>query len=44
MKVAAIHLAPGRRLPMRPVTDVLAEAGKRLVTFAVGDPVELPEQ
>jgi len=31
MKVAAIHLAPGRRLPMRPVENVVAEAGKGLV-------------
>lgn len=31
MKIAAIHLAPGRRLPMRPVDDVVAEAGKGLV-------------
>lgn len=31
MKVAAIHLAPGRRLPMRPVTDAVVEAGKGLV-------------
>jgi MOSC domain-containing protein YiiM len=31
MKVAAIHLAPGRRLPMRAVADVVAEAGKGLV-------------
>jgi MOSC domain-containing protein YiiM len=31
MKVAAIHLAPGRRLPMRPVAEVVAEAGKGLV-------------
>ncbi len=31
MEVAAIHLAPGRRLPMRPVADVVAEAGKGLV-------------
>jgi MOSC domain-containing protein YiiM len=31
MKVAAIHIAPGRRLPMRAVDDVVAEAGKGLV-------------
>ena len=31
MKVAAIHVAPGRRLPMRPVQCVVAEAGKGLV-------------
>jgi MOSC domain-containing protein YiiM len=31
MKVTAIHLAPGRRLPMRPVDGVVAEAGKGLV-------------
>lgn len=31
MKIAAIHLAPGRRLPMRPVDEVVAEAGKGLV-------------
>lgn len=31
MKVAAIHLAPGRRLPMRPVSSVVAEAGRGLV-------------
>lgn len=31
MKVAAIHIAPGRRLPMRPVDDVVAEAGRGLV-------------
>ena len=31
MKVAAIHLAPGRRLPMRAVAGVVAEAGKGLV-------------
>ena len=31
MKVAAIHIAPGRRLPMRPVDHVLAEAGRGLV-------------
>lgn len=31
MKVAAIHIAPGRRLPMRQVDDVVAEAGKGLV-------------
>lgn len=31
MRVAAIHLAPGRRLPTRSVDSVLAEAGKGLV-------------
>ena len=31
MKVAAIHLAPGRRLPTKPVDAVVAEAGKGLV-------------
>ena len=31
MKVAAINIAPGRRLPMRAVADVVAEAGKGLV-------------
>jgi MOSC domain-containing protein YiiM len=31
VKVVAIHIAPGRRLPMRAVDDVLAEAGKGLV-------------
>lgn len=29
--MAAIHIAPGRRLPIRPVDHVLAEAGKGLV-------------
>src|SRR4051812_48805265 len=29
--VTAIHLAPGRRLPVKPVDEVLAEAGKGLV-------------
>ena len=31
MKVAAIHLAPGSRLPMRATDAVAAEAGKGLV-------------
>ena len=31
MRVAAIHLAPGTRLPTRPVEAVEAEAGKGLV-------------
>lgn len=31
MKVTAIHIAPGRRLPMRAVDEVVAEAGKGLV-------------
>ena len=31
MKADAIHLAPGRRLPMRPVGNVVAEADKSLV-------------
>ena len=31
MRVAAIHLAPGTRLPTRPVDSVEAEAGKGLV-------------
>jgi MOSC domain-containing protein YiiM len=31
VKVAAIHIAPGRRLPMRAVDAVLAEAGTGLV-------------
>jgi hypothetical protein len=49
MKVVAIHLAPGRRLPMRPVAEVVAEAGSvfRVLgsgTFAVGDQVELTDQ
>jgi len=29
--VTAIHVAPGRRLPVRPVEQVVAEAGKGLV-------------
>jgi hypothetical protein len=31
VKVVAIHIAPGRRLPMRAVETVLAEAGTGLV-------------
>lgn len=31
MKVAAIHVAPGRRLPVKSVDAVAAEAGKGLV-------------
>jgi len=31
VKVIAIHLAPGRRLPVRSVPSVVAEAGKGLV-------------
>lgn len=31
VKVVAIHIAPGRRLPMRPVTEVEAQAGTGLV-------------
>ena len=31
MKVVAIHIAPGRRLPMRSVESVVAEAGRGLV-------------
>ena len=31
MKVVAIHIAPGRRLPMRSVDSVVAEAGTGLV-------------
>ena len=31
MQVTAIHIAPGRRLPMRSVQTVVAEAGKGLV-------------
>lgn len=31
MKVVGIHIAPGRRLPMRSVDEVTAEAGRGLV-------------
>ncbi|HTI74514.1 MAG TPA: MOSC domain-containing protein [Mycobacterium sp.] len=31
MKVVAIHIAPGRRLPMRAVDSVVAEAGTGLI-------------
>jgi MOSC domain-containing protein YiiM len=31
VKVVAIHIAPGRRLPMRSVESVVAEAGRGLV-------------
>lgn len=31
MRIVAIHLAPGRRIPTRPVDSVVAEAGKGLV-------------
>jgi MOSC domain-containing protein YiiM len=31
VKIVAIHIAPGRRLPMRSVQEVVAEAGKGLV-------------
>lgn len=31
MKILAIHVAPGRRLPMKSITQVEAEAGRGLV-------------